>query len=168
MQLECQSIQQAQNDVVAIVASEKSIHLVKDKVLILHFVTLDNYPQRQPNSSYRAVQIPAPLLEYSWETHFESLRWTQGNQYAQMKLEGWKTTVSGWFASEEEANSYFDAVLGLTTAVEENRIISTHSSPKVNIPTRVTRPYRAFITEVDETGKAICLNKYQAPLEENA
>ncbi len=84
-----------------------------------------------------------------------------------MKLEGWKTTVSGWFSSESEANSYFDAVLGLTTAVEENRIISTHSNPKVNIPTRLTRPYRAFITQVDETGKAICLSKYQAPPEEN-
>ena len=167
MFLNCQSIEQTQNDVVAIVASEKFIHLVKDKVLILHFVTLDNYPTRQANSSYRAVQIPAPLTEYSWETHFQGLRWTQGNQYARMQLEGWKTTVSGWFSSEEEANSYFDTVLGLTTAVEENRIISTHSSPKVNIPNRITRPYRAFIAQVDETGKAICLNKYQPPPEEN-
>lgn len=154
-------------EVIALVASEKALHRVKDKVLILHFVNLDNYPKRQKNSSYRPIQIPAPKESYIWENDFESLVWEQGNQYAEMKLEGWKTKVSGWFASEAAANSYFDAVLDLTTAIEENRIISNHSNPQTNIPIRTTRPYRAFISQVGSSGVAECLAKYQPPEENN-
>ena len=133
---------------------------------MLHFVTLDNYPVRQKNSSYRAIQIPAPLEEYDWVDHFEQLRWEQGNQFALLELTGYKTTVSGWFKDKDEANRYFDEVLALTTATEENRILTEHSSPKVDIPQRITRPYRAFITRVDSNGRAECLAKYQ-PVPEN-
>lgn len=151
---------EANLDTIVITASEKDIARVKDKLLVLHLVTLDNYPDRQRNSSYWSVQIPAPLAEYTWEQHFENLRWQRGNLYAQMNLEGYKTTVSGWFESENAANNWFDAVLGLTTAVEENRIISLHKTPKTNIAVQTTRPYRAFITDTDGNGNSVCLTKY--------
>ncbi|MGK7951405.1 MAG: hypothetical protein AB4368_22125 [Xenococcaceae cyanobacterium] len=152
---------EANLDTVVITASEKDIHRVKDKLLVLHLVTLDNYPDRQRGAGLWVVQIPAPLAEYVWEEHFDSLRWQRGNLYAQMNLEGYKTTVSGWFESENAANNWFDAVLGLTTATEKNRIISLHKTPKTNITVQTTRPYRAFITDTDGNGNAVCLTKYK-------
>ena len=147
-------------DVVSIVASDRFVTQISDKVLILHFVSLDNYPKRARNSSYRPTQIPAPKETYDWATDFENLRWEQGNQFAELRFQELYVPVSGWFKDKAAANSYFDAVLTLTTATEDNRIMPEHSNPKTNIPERTTRPYRAFIESVNAQGQAICHVKY--------
>ncbi len=150
-------------DVVSLVASDRFINQISGKVLVLHFVTFDNYPKRKRNSSYREVQIPAPKETFTWETDFDSLRWYQGNQYAELRFQENYVPVSGWFKDEASANSYFDAVLTLTTATEDNRIIPKHSNPKTAIPERETRPYRAFIESVNSQGQAVCEVKYTPP-----
>ena len=157
-----------QSDVVAIVASDKAIPRVKGRQLVLHFVTFENYPTREPGSSYRPIQIPLPKESYEWETDFQGLVWEQGNCYARLYFEEAVGYVSGFFNGEGGANAFFDAVLSLTTATEANRVISKHSTPKTNIPIRPTRPYRAFIVEANDQGKAVCHTKYVPPLEPEA
>jgi len=157
----CAIAEQEPVDVVSVVASPEVITNVSGKVLILHFVTLDNYPKRKANSYPRPVQIPAALTEYSWDEHFRDLRWVQGNQYGALELEGYKKKVSGWFRDEDAGNAYFDAVLGLTTAVEKNRVFPIHSNPRTDIKTQVQRPHRAFIESVNDQGRAICHVKYR-------
>ena len=146
--------------VVSIVASPKYVTNVKDKVLILHFVTLDNYPKRQAGSYPRPIQIPGAKENYDWLTDFLNLRWFTGNQYAELELQGYGAKVSGWFADNTAANNYFDAVLNLTTATEINRNFPNHSNPRTDIAVVETRPYRAFIESVDASGTAICHAKY--------
>lgn len=153
------------SDVVSIVASPKYITNVEGKVLILHFVTLDNYPKRAKNSSYYQIQIPAAKEEYNWQADFESLRIQRGNQYAEMRFEDYKAAVSAWFESVEAANNYFNAVLNLTTATEKNRVFPQHSNPQTNIQIQETRPYRAFIKSVNELGQAVCHAVYKPPIE---
>ncbi len=154
-----------ESEVVAIVASDKVIPRVNGKKLILHFVTFENYPTREPNSSYRPIQIPMPKETYDWETDFAGLVWQQGNCYARLYFEEFVNPVSGFFDGEVGANAFFDAVLSLTTATQTNRVISKHDAPKTNIPIRPTRPYRAFIVEANLQGKAVCHTKYVPPLE---
>jgi alpha-L-arabinofuranosidase len=151
-------------EVVSLVASDRFINQISNRQLILHFVDLDNYPKRKRNSSYRPVQIPLPLDEYDWQNDFEPLRWIQGNQYAELRFQGQFVPVSGWFRDRAAAEAYFDAILNLTTAVEDNRVIPIHTQPKTNIPVQTTRPYRAFIVHLGSDGKAVCDTKY-VPIE---
>ena len=147
-------------DVVTIVASEKDVHRVKTKSLVLHFVTLDAYPKRSANQGYRPVQIPAAKEAYDWVADFDGLRWTQGNQYAELRFVEPYNPVSGWFADADAANAYFDQVLTLTTATEDNRVIPVHSNPKTDYPVQASRPYRAFIVSVNEKREKLCHAKY--------
>jgi|GEM_PF-6543229 len=155
-----------ETDVVSIVASDRFVRKVTGKVLILHFVTFDNYPKRVNSSGYRPVQIPAALEEYDWLANFEDLRWQQGNLFGELRFVEPYVPVSGWFASKEAANVYFDKILTLTNATEDNRVFPDHSNPKTAIPMRQTRPYRAFIKSVNELGQGVCHAVYK-PLEEN-
>ena len=148
-------------DVVSIVASDKNIHRVKGKILILHFVTLENYPKRKNSSSYRPIQIPFAKYEYDWLTDFDDLRWIQGNQYAELQFKEPYVPVSGWFKDKEAADAYFDKILTLTNATEDDRVIPDHSNPKTAIPVRETRPYRAFIKSVNSQGQAVCHAVYK-------
>ena len=147
-------------DVVSIVASEKDLHRVKDKVLILHLVLLDVYPKRSNTDALWQMQIPAAKDNYDWLTDFEPLRRRHGNQYAELRFQENYVPVSGWFEDETAANAFFDAVLALTNASEDNRVISKHTMPKTAIPVFETRPYRAFIKSVNVQGQAICHAKY--------
>lgn len=157
----CQKIEEIEpQDVVSIVASPKYVTNIKGKILVLHFVTLDNYPKRSANSSYRPIQIPAAKKGYDWCEDFFNLRWLSGNQYGEMKLAGYRAKVSGWFASVDAGNEYFNAVLNLTTASEVNRSFPRHSNPRTSIVPTTWRPYRAFIESVDSGGRAICHAKY--------
>ena len=152
-------------DVVTIVATEKDAHRVKTKSLVLHFVTLDAYPKRRANQGYRPTQIPAAKESYDWLTDFNDLRWTQGNQFAELRFVEPYVPVSGWFADVDAANAYFDAVLSLTTATEDNRVFTEHSNPKTDYSVRVTRPYRAFIVSVNEKRERLCHAKYVPVIE---
>ncbi len=162
-QAECDQLNQKGQDVVAIVASPKVVTNLEGNVLILHFVTLDNYPKRKANSHYRAIQIPAAKITYNWDTDFKDLRWQQGNQYGELTLTEYKSKVSGWFENIDRANSFFDAVLGLTNATESNRNFPNHSNPRTDIIVQETRPYRAFISTVNNDGNGTVLNKYFPP-----
>ncbi|MEO0934208.1 MAG: hypothetical protein AAFY21_10785, partial [Cyanobacteria bacterium J06641_2] len=140
--------------------------------LIIHFVTLDNYPKRKSNSSYRPVQIPSPIdIEtLDWETHFENLRWEQGNLFCELELqdsEGQKVRppVSGYFKNESSAFAYFDQVLLLTTLSEYNRKSHSQTNPKRLITEKTTRPYAAFVTYIDESGKAETEKKFKPVIE---
>lgn len=155
------------SEVVTVVASEKEHILIEGNQLILHFVTLDNYPKRQANSSYRSIQIPAPKASYDWAIDFEPLRWRQGNQYAKLILTGYKHAVSGWFENTTAANAFFDAVLTLTTATEKERIFPGHSLQKTNFTIRDSRPYRAFIVSKDGNNQPQTLTKYFPPTDAN-
>ena len=152
-------------DVVTIVASEKDVHRVKTKSLVLHFVTLDAYPKRRADQGYRPTHIPAAKESYDWVADFEDLRWTQGNQFAELRFVEPYVPVSGWFADVDAANAYFDAVLSLTTATEDNRVFTEHSNPKTDYSVRVTRPYRAFIVSVNEKREKLCHAKYVPVIE---
>lgn len=159
-----------EEDVVAIIASERDLTRVQGKQLILHFVTLDNYPTRARDSNYRPIQIPAPREEYDWDEDFKPIEWTQGNFYCELQLKTSgdilvKPPVSGYFENKNKADEFFDVVLGLTTLSEANRKYHEFDSPKRNILVQKTRPYRAFITSVDENGKAVCETKYIPPIE---
>ena len=153
-------------DVVTIVASEKDVHRVKTKSLVLHFVTLDAYPKRSANQGYRPTHIPAAKESYDWIADFEDLRWTQGNQFAELRFVEPYVPVSGWFADVDAANAYFDKVLTLTTATEDNRVFTEHSNPKTDYSVRETRPYRAFIVSVNEKRQKLCHAKYVPVIEE--
>ena len=153
-------------DVVTIVASEKDVHRVKTKSLVLHFVTLDAYPKRRADQGYRPTQITAAKESYDWIADFEDLRWTQGNQYAELRFVEPYNPVSGWFADVDAANAYFDQVLTLTTATEDNRVFTEHSNPKTDYPVRITRPYRAFIVSVNEKRQKLCHAKYVPVIED--
>jgi len=157
----CAAIETEPDDVVSVVASPEVITNVAGKVLILHFVTLENYPKRQAGSYPRPVQIPAALESYEWDEHFKDLRWVQGNQYGELELEGYRKKVSGWFRDEAAGNAYFDAVLNLTTAVQKNRNFPKHLNPRTDIVVQEQRPHRAFIESVNPNGRAICHVKYR-------
>ena len=152
-------------EVVSIVASDKVVKRSDGKILVLHFVTPANYPKRSRNSSYWQVQIPAALDEYDWCEHFETLKFDRGNCYAELKFKQFSNPVSGFFRDKDAADAYFDAVLGLTTATEKNRVYHEHKTPGTNIIERTTRPYRAFIESVNDAGQAICHVKYVPPKE---
>lgn len=157
----CKKIEQIEDpDVVSVVASPKYVTNIEGKVLVLHFVTLGNYPKRTVNSSYRQIQIPGAKEQYDWCENFFNLRWLSGNQYGEMQLFGYQAKVSGWFADVTAGNQYFDAVLGLTTGTQVNRIFPKHSNPRTSIVNTIWRPYRAFIESVNENGQAICHAKY--------
>ncbi len=152
-------------DVVSIVASDKVIPRASGKFLVLHFVTFDNYPKRQRNSTYWQVQIPAAKEGYDWVEDFEPLRFNRGNRYAEMRFDEFKNPVSGFFKDKNAADSYFNAVLDLTTATEKNRVYAEHKTPQTNVVEQITRPYRAFIESVNDAGQAICHVKYVPPTE---
>jgi hypothetical protein len=152
-------------DVVSIVASPKVVTNVDGKVLILHFVTEANYPKRARGSNYRQIQIPGAKTEYIWELDFANLRWNQGNQYAELVLNEYRATVSGWFANQSAADTFFDAVLALTIGTEKNRKYPKHKFPRTDIQAQITRPYRAFIESINDQGQAVCHVKYVPPIE---
>jgi hypothetical protein len=161
--LQCES----SNDVISIVASPKYVTNVDGKVLILHFVTFDNYPKRSRGSNYRQIQIPGAKETYDWKLDFENLVWQQGNQYAELELNEYRARVSGWFESEIAANAFFNQVLNLTIGTEKNRRYPKQKYPRTNIATTATRPYRAFIESINQSGQAICHVKYVPAIEEN-
>ncbi len=150
--------------VVGLIAAEKELLAITGNQLVLHFVTEDNYPKRTAGSNYRPVQVYPPKLEYDWATHFEDLRWESGNQYAALKLVGWKNAISGWFASPEAANSYFNYLIEniLDENVEvDDIVIPDHSNPKTNVAVQMWRPYRAFLmSEPSNNNTTTCLQKY--------
>ncbi|MGL5876948.1 MAG: hypothetical protein ACRC2V_04070, partial [Xenococcaceae cyanobacterium] len=159
------ALEDAANEVVVgLVANEKYLLRVTGEQLVLHFVTQENYPKRRSGSNYRPIQIPAPLAEYDWNTHFENMRWEAGNQYAEMRLVNWKNPISGWFANKTAAESFFnylkDYILDPNTEVD-NIVIPEHSNPKTNIPVQTWRPYRAFhMSAPTNENQTTCLNKY--------
>jgi hypothetical protein len=155
-------------DVVSIVASPKYVTNVDDKVLILHFVTLDNYPKRSRGSNYRQIQIPGAKETYNWDNDFLNLTWLQGNQYAELELNEYRAKVSGWFASKGAADTFFDKVLNLTIGTEKNRRYPEQKYSRTDIAIADTRPYRAFIESINESGQAICHVKYVPPKPEDA
>ena len=156
-------------DVVSLVASPKYITNIEGKVLVLHFVTLPNYPKRTKRSQIRQIQIPGAKENYNWENDFANCRWITGNQYAELELAGYKARVSGWFAGEAQANAFFDYVLiNLTTATEANRNIPKHKYKRTDIVSAIERPYRAFIESVNDKGQAVCHVKYMPPKNEPA
>jgi hypothetical protein len=156
--------EEQEQDVVAIVASDTVIENVKDKQLILHFVELANYPKRTSNSNYRPVQIPLPKTSFDWVEDFEDLRWTTGNFYAKLWLKNeqdrpWKTPITGYFANQDRADSYFNQILDLTTLIEDYRTYHPTTKSR-NFVTRETRPYRAFVVSIDNFGNPECQTKY--------
>jgi hypothetical protein len=146
-------------DVVSLLASDKFAPRVSSKVVVLHFVRLNDYPKRT-SGTYWQAQIPLAKNSYDWQNDFQSLRWYRGNVYAELRFVEPVNPVSGFFENETRANQYFDAVLNLTNATEDNRIITLHDNPKTNITQEITRPYRAFILEPQPNGKPLCLQKY--------
>jgi hypothetical protein len=150
-------------DVVSIVASDKDVARVSSKLLVLHWVTLDNYPIRGKYDSYWQSQVPLAKDDYNWQDDFQDLRWYRGNTYAELRFQEPLASVSGYFENETRANQFFDAILALTNATEANRVITLYDNPKTNIAQQVTRPYRAFILQPQPDGKPICEIKYQPP-----
>ena len=170
----CEAIKEPEEtDVVAIVASHRDISRIEGKKLTLHFVSLDNYPKRQQNTSYRAVQIPSPIESSAldWIIHFENIRWIQGNLYCELSLKDeneilYKPSISGFFRDEAAADDTFNKFLNLTTLQEASRTYHKRTVSARNIPKIETRPYRAFVTYVNDNGQAICELKLR-PLEQN-
>src|SRR6056300_1593935 len=161
----CKLDEQEPTDVVAIVASDKVLDKHQGKTLVLHLVTGANYPKRLNGSSYWTVQIPNARSEYSWNDDFLSLRWNRGNLYCEQYFEGIRDPVSGWFLDKDAANSWFNSVNKLTTATERNRKYHEQKTPARLIAANTVRPYRAFITSINSSGRAVCEVKYVPKLE---
>ena len=162
----CEAIENLELDTVSVLASPNVATNLDDKVLILHFVTEDNYPKRSRGSNYRPIQIPGAKEQYVWENDFLDLRWTTGNQYAELELNEFKAKVSGWFKDKTAADSYFDWILTLTRGTEKNRRYPDIKVKQTNIVETITRPYRAFIENVTSEGQAVCLVKYVPPAQD--
>ena len=148
------------SEVVSILVNDRIAPVSKDKYLVLHFVTEDNYPKRVRNSNYWEITIPAAKDSYTWDSDFKDLRFYRGNQYAELKFNEFKNRVSGFFLDKDAADAYFDKVLKLTTATEKNRGYPKHKYPQTNVVQRITRPYRAFLESTNNAGEAICHIKY--------
>ena len=153
-------------EVVSIVASDKVLDRYSGRTLVLHLVTFDNYPKRSSGSTYWQQQIPEAKETYDWNNDFKDLVWQRGNLYCELYLVGIKDPVSGWFANKNAADSWFNAILELTTAIERNRKYHEQQTPLRSITANTVRPYRAFITSVNEAGQGICEIKY-VPIVEN-
>lgn len=154
-------------EVVSVLASPSVVNHVDDNVLILHFVTFNNYPKRARGSDHREIQIPGALDSYDWDTHFKDLTWSKGNQYGELELNEYKAKVSGWFLDKAAGETYFDRVLTLTKGTEKNRRYPDIKVKRTDIPEVIERPYRAFIEKVNSKGQAICLAKYVPPIDSN-
>ena len=161
----CSAIDELEESTITIVASERDIARIEGDILILHFVTMDNYPKRKRGSNKRPIRIPAPKAEYDWDVDFKDIRWVQGNQYAKLKLEGYKQGISGWFKNADSANATFDRLMQLTTATEKGRNIPNHTNGRDDIVERETRPYRAWIACEETPGEGKTLTKYFPPSE---
>lgn len=160
------------SEVVPINVSDRVTRGTRGRHLILHFVDLDNYPKRSANSSYRPIQIPLPINneDLDWETHFDSMRWIQGNLYCELDLQDsdgnkYTPSVAGFFDSKASAENYFNRVLAVTQL--QALAIKSHptSNPKVNIQRRETRPYRAFVMNIDNNGNTVCELKLVPPID---
>lgn len=160
----CETLKE-QQDVVSIVASDKVLGRYQGKTLVLHLVTFENYPTRSKNSTYWQVQIPSARETYDWNDDFLNLIWNRGNLYAEMYFDDIKDPVSGFFADKTSADSWFDSILSLTTAIERNRKYHEQQNISRNIAANVTRPYRAFITSINDIGRAVCEVKFVPPRE---
>ena len=155
-------------DVVSIVASDKVLGKANGKFLVLHMVTLNNYPKRSRNSTYWQIQIPKAKDEYNWNDDFKPLTWHRGNLYAELYFQSIRDPASGYFLNKESADAWFDSILNLTDAIELNRKYHERKfkQPR-DITEQITRPYRAFITSINNQGRAVCHLKYVPPIEEN-
>ncbi len=152
-------------DVVSIVASDKVLGKHQGKNLVLHLVTFENYPKRNANSTYWQQQIPDPKDEYDWNIDFKDLVWQRGNLYCELYFNGIKDPVSGWFAGKGAADSWFDSILKLTNATERNRKYHEQKTSTRTITSNLVRPYRAFITSINDVGQGVCEVKYVPPIE---
>ena len=141
--------------------------------LILHFVDFDNYPKRSVNSSYRPIQIPLPIdnTQLNWDRHFKDMIWEQGNLYCELVLKDdnnieFTPPVSGFFSTIEKAEECFSKILNVTTL--NLAAIKHHpsSNPKTRISVKSTRPYRAFVMDVNQDNKTICELKLVPPQSE--
>ena len=151
-------------DVVSLVASDNVLGRATDKFLVLHLVTFDNYPKRSRGSTYWQVQIPKVKDEYIWNEDFLNLSWNRGNLYCELYFDGIRDPVSGWFSNKDAADVWFNLVVNLTTAIEKNRKYHEQKQPKRNIESNTIRPYRAFISEINDVGRTICHVKYVPPI----
>lgn len=156
--------------IVGVVSSEKEIIHITGNKLVMHLVTLDNYPKRKHVSSPKVIQVPVPKEDFEGWDVFRNLRWQAGLQYAEMKLESWKTPISGWFASDDDANNYFDYLLQnilQPDVVEINRAYPKHTSIKVSIVNQTWRPHRAYLMSPANDGQAKCLKAWSPPANES-
>lgn len=135
----------------------------KGRHLILHFVDLDNYPKRSSSGSLRPVQIPRPIANENldWATFFENMRWEQGNLYCQLILKDsnnnkFSPPISGFFANQQAADDYFDSVLPITELSELQRKYHPTNNAQTNFTVKTTRPYRAFVIDLDNEGNPVC------------
>lgn len=113
------------------------------------------------------MQIPCPLDAYDWLTHFDSLRWQRGEQYAYLSLldpsgRRIKQDIKGYFRSKQDADAYFNSVLNLTQCTEYRRGYPDMTNKKLSPIEQETRIYRAFVSFIQyPEGKPVAKQCYK-------
>ena len=139
-------------ETVTIMAAPEVQANIKGTVLVLDFTTVDAFPKLNETGSKWRVQIPDPKDDITWDD-LKDIRWFRGSQYAQVKFENRINSTSGWFASEDSADSYFAQISALTKLEVATIIKSKHSNPQIfpeQIKTRVFRGFKVFVGENGE------------------
>jgi hypothetical protein len=135
-------------DTVTIVAAPEVQGNVANKILVLDFTTVEAFPGLNETKSKWRVQIPNPIEDITWST-LRNVRWFRGSLYGQVRLQGYKSIISGWFKDKDSGENYFNQVLALTESELENMTFSLQSNPKISPAEVETRIYRAYIVTID-------------------
>lgn len=114
--------------------------------LTLEFTTLDAFPKQVVGNSRWSLDIPNPLAEYDWATHFDSFRLTKGNWYGRCMWSSSGIRSGAYCASFEEAQKLIDYIRTLTTLTPERERVT--SSGRTGMSTAQVRIIRAVKTTI--------------------
>lgn len=114
--------------------------------LTLEFTTLDAFPKQVVGNSRWSLDIPNPLAEYDWATHFDSFRLTKGNWYGRCMWSSSGIRSGAYCASFEEAQKLIDYIRTLTTLTPERERVT--SSGRAGMSTAQVRIIRAVKTTI--------------------
>jgi hypothetical protein len=134
-----------ESDLVTIVAAPEEQHHIKGKVLVIDFVTEENYPKRKENSSKWRIQVPNPKENIDWCGDLDNIRWQRGREFHWIKYKQYQHPVTGWFRNKVDADNFFNSINNLTVEKEEYRRFSNGEGYKVQPEVVVARPYRAYV-----------------------
>ena len=126
---------------------------------------MEDKKEKDKNPSIWRTRYPNPKKGLGWKD-FEKLVMNKGNQFASMKLEGFKNSIRGHFKDKKSADYYFNSVLKLIKSKEaksNNRRYTEISKQKTNYKETRLKVYRAFMVSLNDTGIAQKIECFEPP-----